>query len=81
MTETPWFQDRAVDEHDPIVIYRLFFIPSLLVVALLFLYGCASKPEVVTKVCEMKYLGKSDKGNPLFLSMCESTDKFVADNK
>ena len=77
MTETPWFQDRAVDEHDPIVIYRLFFIPSLLVVALLFLYGCASQPEV----CELKYLGKSDNGNPLFLSACESPDKFVADNK
>ena len=74
MTETPWFQDRSVDERDQIVIYRLFFIPSLLVVAILFLYGCAARPQVMTQVCELKYLGKSDKGNPLFLSACESPD-------
>ena len=84
MTGDEWFEGRSVDElHQRCYTRRVGFVIFLALAAALILgpmlAGCSSAP--VMSVCELKYLGKSDKGNPLFLSACESPDKFVADNK
>ena len=51
----------------------------LAIALILLLSGCASKPAV--QVCEMSFIGKSERNNPLFLTGCESVEQFKADQK
>ena len=46
---------------------------------ILVLTGCAPKPNI--QVCEMSYVGKSQRNNPIFLTGCESVEQFKKDQK
>ena len=49
------------------------------ILLVLLLAGCAHKPNI--QVCEMSYVGKSQRNNPIFLTGCESVEQFKADQK
>ena len=47
----------------------------------LFLLLCGCSPKSNIQVCEMSYVGKSQRNNPIFLTGCESVEQFKADQK
>ena len=61
----------------PLIFWLLFVLALILLLGLL--QGCAAKPRVL--VCEMSYVGKSERNNPIFLEGCESVEQFKKDQK